>query len=377
MANLALQAVYDEIGAGILLAKCQQCGCMRDAIATLTTALPQVQAEDAQQLTRDATQWARKMKRVRYDCLGCEHCYPAAAQNAVALAFPEIAAALTPSCGMQVIANTWPPVPGEYMVVDAKAPVAVTTLASLALVGQLATAKPEGLAIVAKTETENIGIDKLIKNTIANPAIRVLLVCGLESAGHHSGQTLLALAANGTDAKGQVIGSTGTRPVLRNVSVEEVAAFRAQVQVVDMIGCEDVGAIGARVGELTSQLSVQSAVCSCATCEPSPKLTMAIADARMPVLVQPTLPAEPVVMDKAGYFVVLPLPDKQSINVEHYGYDNALQHTLEGKDAKSLYKAIIFQGWVTELTHAAYLGMELAKAELALQHGLPYIQDGA
>ncbi|HEY3340683.1 MAG TPA: hypothetical protein VGK81_01645, partial [Anaerolineae bacterium] len=169
MAGEALQTVYDEIGTGIHLAKCQQCGCMRDAIATLTTVLPQARAEGAQELAREAVQWARKMKQVHYDCLGCAHCYPAEAQNSLALAFPTIAATLSPGCGIQVIANTWPPVVGEYTVLDASAPVAVSTLASLTLSGQLAAARPDGLAIVAKTETENIGIDKLIKNTIANP----------------------------------------------------------------------------------------------------------------------------------------------------------------------------------------------------------------
>jgi tetrahydromethanopterin S-methyltransferase subunit A len=74
---------------------------------------------------------------------------------------------------------------------------------------------------------------------------------------------------------------------------------------------------------------------------------------------------------------VLPLQDKQSIGVEHYAYDNTLLHTLEGTSAQSLYKAVISNGWVTELSHAAYLGMELAKAELALRHGYPYVQDGA
>ena len=38
---------------------------------------------------------------------------------------------------------------------------------------------------------------------------------------------------------------------------------------------------------------------------------------------------------------------------------------------------IIAKQWVSELSHAAYLGKELAKAELALQHGFKYVQDGA
>ena len=87
--------------------------------------------------------------------------------------------------------------------------------------------------------------------------------------------------------------------------------------------------------------------------------------------------ADPVIMDKAGYFVVVPLADRQVINVEHYAYDDTLLHVIEGPTARAIYQTIIAQQWVSELSHAAYLGKELAKAELALQHGFKYVQDGA
>ena len=69
--------------------------------------------------------------------------------------------------------------------------------------------------------------------------------------------------------------------------------------------------------------------------------------------------SEPVVMDKAGYFVILPLPEEGRISVEHYSYDNTLLHIIEGMTAKPLYMTIIQNKWVTELSHAAYLGKEL------------------
>ena len=85
----------------------------------------------------------------------------------------------------------------------------------------------------------------------------------------------------------------------------------------------------------------------------------------------------PVVLDRAGYFVVLPLAERKIINVEHYSYDNMLLRVIEGYSARALYLRIIQEGWVTELSHAAYIGKELAKAELSLQHHLQYTQDGA
>ncbi len=88
-------------------------------------------------------------------------------------------------------------------------------------------------------------------------------------------------------------------------------------------------------------------------------------------------PGDRVVMDKGGYFVILPLRDKNLINVEHYAYDDRLLRIIEGKNARALYATIIQNGWVTELSHAAYLGRELTKAELSLLHNLKYTQDGA
>ncbi len=87
--------------------------------------------------------------------------------------------------------------------------------------------------------------------------------------------------------------------------------------------------------------------------------------------------SDTVVMDKAGYFVILPVIDKRMIAVEHYGYDHALLRVVEGPTARALYKTIVANGWVSELSHAAYLGRELTKAELSLTHGFKYIQDGA
>ncbi len=88
-------------------------------------------------------------------------------------------------------------------------------------------------------------------------------------------------------------------------------------------------------------------------------------------------PTGPVVMDKAGYFVILPRAERNVISVEHYGYDNTLLRTIEGPSARALYLMMIANGWVSELSHAAYLGKELAKAEISLQYGIRYIQDGA
>ncbi len=63
--------------------------------------------------------------------------------------------------------------------------------------------------------------------------------------------------------------------------------------------------------------------------------------------------------------------------MEHYAYDNKLLHIIEGKDAPSICSMIIENGWISELSHATYLGGELAKAELSLKLGFKYVQDKA
>jgi tetrahydromethanopterin S-methyltransferase subunit A len=316
-----------------------------------------------------------KMKPIRYSCLGCEHCYAGAAQNAFTAAFPETANDFGLSCEIQTNPVNWPPVAGEYLLVDPSAAVAVTTLASLDFTQQLAEQKIPGLAIVGKLETENIGIDKLIKNTITNPKLRFLILAGNEPSGHLSGQTLLALTMNGVDENRRVIGAKGKRPVLRNVTQEEIEAFRKQIQVIDLIGCECIDCVRDKIAELhkleVDIVEQSSCGCSDGSCHTS---TLDINEVPT-IFVNET--DQSVKLDKAGYFVILPIPERSVIHVEHYSYENSLLHILEGASARTLYLKIIEHNWVSEMSHAAYIGKELTKAELNLAYGIPYNQDAA
>lgn len=333
---------------------------------------------------------------MRYACLGCDACYPALAESALAEAFPEVNLGDDLRCGFQVKEAHWPPVVGEYVVLDAQAPVAVSTLSSAALAGALAHLAPSGLAIVGRTETENIGLDKVVKNIVTNPAIRYLVIAGIESDGHQSGEALLALAAQGVDDNGRIIGSTAKRPVLRNVSREDVNRFRDQIQLVDLRGCDDVDVIADRVTTLATSEAAPGLIPKPGTPvtrsmarEASFVLTLAATEscsdpscschagpASDTRVVSPD-PGQTVVLDRAGYFVILPLQDRGVIHVEHYSYDHVLHHAIEGPDVRALYLTIVQNGWVTELSHAAYLGKELSKADLSLQYGFTYVQDAA
>ncbi len=84
-----------------------------------------------------------------------------------------------------------------------------------------------------------------------------------------------------------------------------------------------------------------------------------------------------VELDKAGYFVILPLRDKGIISVEHYSPDNELLHIIEGRNPADIYKTIVEKHWITDLSHAAYVGKELTRADLSMKLNFKYIQDGA
>ena len=136
-----------------------------------------------------------------------------------------------------------------------------------------------------------------------------------------------------------------------------------------MVGCEDVSKIVSKIKELSLVHDSFSGYNKWT----NDSLSVEISSVPVIQAEEPTK----FEMDKAGYFVIIPQREKGIIVVEHYSYDNKLLRIIEGKDSKSIYWTIIQNGWVTQLSHAAYLGKELGKAELCLKLGLKYVQDGA
>ena len=200
------------------LAKCRKCGCMKDTLESLRSSISSFPQEvKSANVLDDIERWRDQMEPIKYACLGCEYCFPAVAMNIFNQAYPDEASqSESLICAFEVKNQTWPPVPGEYFAFceGATCPVAVSTLGNVGLAQKLAAIKPKELCIVGKTETENIGIEKVIKNAITNPTIQFLLLTGSDSKGHRPGSTFLALAENGVDAGMNVIGSPGKRPIL-------------------------------------------------------------------------------------------------------------------------------------------------------------------
>ncbi|MEL7646807.1 MAG: DUF4346 domain-containing protein [Sedimentibacter sp.] len=265
------------------------------------------------------------------------------------------------------------PAAGEYHVLglDSGCQIAVSTLSNAELADRLAAKKPDGLSIVGKTETENIGVEKIIKNVLAVPSIKYLVLCGTDSEGHFSGDTLLCLAKNGIDQKKKVIGSKGKKPVLMNTSTEEVEAFRNQIATVDMIGCDDLNKVVYKIDELLIDASANSSI------ERNAEAVRRANFKKHDVILAEEKDPNKVRLDKEGYFVIVPKANLNIILVEHYSNDNELLHVIKGSNARNIYWTIIEKGWISELSHAAYLGKELTLAEYAIKSGTKYVQDKA
>lgn len=98
---------------------------------------------------------------------------------------------------------------------------------------------PSTVAIYGPLKTENIGVEKIVANTISNPFIRFLVICGEEIRGHRSGSSLLALHKNGIDTNHRIIDAPGAIPYIENLKEEAIKRFQKQLNVMDLIGVQE------------------------------------------------------------------------------------------------------------------------------------------
>jgi tetrahydromethanopterin S-methyltransferase subunit A len=143
-------------------------------------------------------------------------------------------------------ASGWPLVKGDFHSGDANSPVAVITMGSHLDEQGICDA---GAALCGSCKTENLGLEKVIANVIANPNIRFALLVGTEVKGHLSGQTLVALHSGGVK-EGRVVGAEGAIPFIENLNDAAIKRFQEQVEIVNIMESEDIGAIKAKINEL-------------------------------------------------------------------------------------------------------------------------------
>jgi tetrahydromethanopterin S-methyltransferase subunit A len=356
----ALQVVSEQLAEATAAVKCHGCGCLHQTVAALEQA--KIGTHELASVLADARAVFAPKK---YDCLGCVVCFPAVAANAFTEVFPELGSTmdLCPTEAPQE-RDGWPPLPGDYRVLRHGAPVAVCTLNSDRLMDELARRGPEGLAIVGTMRTENLGIERLIRNTLGNPNLRYLVLCGddtRQAIGHLPGQSLQALFEHGIDGQGRIRGASGKRPVLKNVTPAHVAAFRRQVELVALVG-------------ETSPAVVSDHILRCAKRAPE-SFEEPFQDVSVPLV--EAREAQRLVLDPAGYFVIYPDARGARLVVEHFSNAGVLDVVIQGKTPSAICSTLIDRALITRLDHAAYLGRELARAEQGLRTNEPFVQDRA
>lgn len=345
--------------------KCLTCQCFYDTLLEFKEALKR--KKGLKDIGGRLSRLIEKSK-VTHECLSCDPCYPVPVSNAL---HEIMGAEKECSCGpvckpvpikLAMKPPSWPVEHGEYIIGNNKSPVAITTLGSDKLPEVIS--KDLGIdnfAIVGKTHTENIGIEKIIKNTITNPYIRFLIICGKDTRGHMAGQSLLSLFNEGVNYEKRIIGSRGQRPVLKNLELSEIQHFRIQVEVTDLSGLEDIKRIEGEVklckeknpGRFEQTMTIKKV----------PQL-----EARKP---------EKLIFDPSGFFIIYPKKEESKIYLEHYKADGTLDEIIYGEDPVLITSTAIERGLVSRLDHAAYLGRELEKAYLSIIYGFQYVQDSA
>lgn len=341
--------------------KCWPCGCLHQSLQTIERAVPP--ADRSAELTSALAAAKAPLLPVQYECLGCQICYPALAVNAISQLGGDKSLDVCPTEAVEVRVG-WPPLPGNYTVLRYQAPVAVCTLTNEALSAAVAQQAGPALSIIGTLQTENLGIERLIQNTLANPYIRFVILCGADSRqaiGHLPGQSLLALGRHGLDERSRIQGAAGKRPLLRNISREAVEHFRKIVELIDLIGSEDITVIHRTIQE-------------CADRNLGPSEPFQSHPLISPI---PGYIPKRMIPDPAGYFVVYVDRSHACLSLEHYQNTGLLDGVIQGQTAAELYTPAIERGWISRLDHAAYLGRELARAEEALRTGGRYTQDAA
>ncbi|MBL8645503.1 MAG: DUF4346 domain-containing protein [Rhodospirillaceae bacterium] len=260
--------------------------------------------------------------------------------------------------------SAWPVAGGAYRVGNSASSVAVCTLSSNDLYAPVA-ALP-GVAIAGRLHTVNLGIERLLLNVIANARIRALVLCGKDSPVFHTAQGLRALFSNGVDANKRIIGAEGHLPVLSNIGAAEIERFRQQVTLIDAVGETDLAVIGRTVTEAAALVAGAS---------PLADMTVATAPAKEFKRIESGGSREPLAYDPRGFFVITLDREAGEIVCRHYTADNAPGHEVRARSAERIALALVRENLISQMSHAAYLGGELAKAEAALQLGLIYEQD--
>lgn len=355
----SVQQLINEIYVVSQIEKCRYCSCFQQIVNEAITALARVP------LDRDLKDRLLEVKEnipiAKYDCLKCDPCHAAVLSNTFGRILEKEPIGRREGVSVPK-KESWPVEEGQYTVGNEKASVTISTLSDSMLYQEIVRRLGnENIAIAGPTATENIGIEKVVKNIVSNPYVRFLIICGEDPKGHQSGASLLALFRSGIDPQKRIIGSPGIRPILKNIDFLHVQHFREQVQVIDLVGCDELDIIRKVVEDCTKK-------------DLPPLQEVLMLERIKKILAKPS---KKLVLDPAGFFIIYPKSNKREILVEHYSNDGILTHVMEGSTASEICNTITELGLVSRLDHAAYLGRELERCRLSIEFGFEFVQDKA
>ena len=144
--------------------------------------------------------------------------------------------------------SEYPPEQGRYLRGNDYSPVAVIAILDTddtkippELAELITTAVEAGAAIAGTLQTENLGIEKIVANMVANPNIRFIVLCWREAHGHSPAEALRCLVENGVenDKRRTIKGATAPTPYLANISLLSIERFRKQLKIVNIIKEDD------------------------------------------------------------------------------------------------------------------------------------------
>ena len=168
------------------------------------------------------------------------------------------------------------------------------------------------------------------------------------------------------DIGGQIIESLGYCQSLRTSHRRKIAAFRKQIEIVDLTGEVEPDTVLKAVQTARQRNPGRFESSVAASSKANKKVDHVKCGHRE---------SQDYQADPAGFFVIQVNSQKREIVVEHYSNEHELLRVLHGKNSLEICSTIIRNGWVTIPGHAAYLGRELGKAELASRRGWLYEQN--
>ncbi len=228
------------------------------------------------------------------------------------------------------LADGYPPEEGRYLRGNDFSPVAVCAILAAfdsaippELNEMVVAGVDAGAALAGTLQTENVGLEKIVCNVVANPNIRYIVLCGRESPGHLPGQSLLALKQNGVDEKKQIIGSEAPTPYLHNLPTEVIERFRSQIVCIINLLCDPGEKDKKRPG--LNYTVIEKAVWSCIQEEPVPFLGYTLCD-------MGAYPEPPIFHQIASKLTQQPLPIEPGKNSFNMGF--VLNRLLPGTNCK-------------------------------------------